>query len=422
MELIDFNLFKWLKTAHPLVFLGLLLLLSYAGGKVASYFKAPRVTGYLVVGILLSPSALGLFHERLVKEDLTLVTDIALSIIAFSIGGTLRLAKLKKLGKHILWITLAEASGAFLVVTAILSLAFFLLHGFKPLAPSFLTLYLPLALMIGALSAATAPAATLAIIHEYEAKGPLTATLLGVVALDDALTIVFFTFASAAANSLVNHQAITWLSVMVAPFLSILVSLAIGGAFGIALRKLIRFVPRKKAMFGVMVGAIFLAGGLAINLKVSPLLANMMLGFVVTNFVARHEDLFAVVENIDEPIFGMFFALAGAHFDFRVMEEAGGLALLIILGRFVGKLLGSRLGARLSQAPEVVRKYLGFALLPKAGVTVGLVLAAKEVFGPTTYQAEVMVNAVLGSVIINELMTPFFVRFALFKAGEATRT
>ncbi|NOQ52692.1 MAG: hypothetical protein GQ578_10795 [Desulfuromonadaceae bacterium] len=130
---------------------------------------------------------------------------------------------------------------------------------------------------------------------------------------------------------------------------------------------------------------------------------------------------FAVVENIEEPIFGMFFTLAGAHFDFRMIDTVGGLTLLIILGRFVGKLLGSRLGARISQAPQVVRKYLGFALLPKAGVTVGLVLAAKEVFGPT-YQAEVMVNAVLGSVIINELLTPFFVRFALFRAGEATRT
>ena len=421
MELIDFNLFEWPETAHPLFFLGLLLLLSHVGGKVANYLKAPRVTGYLVVGVLLSPSVLGLFHEKLVKEDLTLVTDIALSIIAFSIGGALGWAKLKRLGKQILWITLAEASGAFLVVTAILSLAFFLLHGFTPLAPSFLTVYLPMALMIGALSSATAPAATLAIIHEYKAKGSLTAILLGVVALDDALAIFFFAFAGAIAHSLVNHEAITWLSVLVSPVLSILVSLAIGGTFGMSLRKLIRFVPRKNAMFGVMVGTIFLVGGLAISLKASSLLANMMLGFVVANFVEHHEDLFSVVESIEEPIFGMFFTLAGAHLDFRVIGAAGGLALLIILGRFVGKLLGCRLGARISQAPQVVQKYLGFAILPQAGVAVGLVLAAKEVFGPT-YQAEVMVNAVLGAVIINELLTPFSVRFALFKAGEATRT
>ncbi len=420
MELIDFNIFEWLKTAHPLFFLGLLLLFSHVGGKLANALKAPRVTGYLVVGVLLSPSVLGLFHEKLVKEDLTLITDIALSIIAFSIGGALGWAKLKRLGKHILWITLAEASAAFFVVTVVLCLAFFLLNGFTPLAPAFLTVYLPMALMIGALSSATAPAATLAIIHEYKAKGPLTAILLGVVALDDGLAIFFFAFAAAIAHSLVNHAAITWLSVLVSPLLSILVSLGIGGVVGILLHKLIRFVPRKKAMFGVMTGAVFLVGGLAISLKVSPLLANMMLGFVVTNFVARHEDLFAVVENIEEPIFGMFFTLAGANFDFRVIWAAGGLALLIILGRFAGKWLGCHFGARISGAPNVVQKYLSFAILPQAGVAVGLVLVAKEVFG-ATHQAEVMVNAVLGAVIINELLTPFSVRFALLKAGEAMR-
>lgn len=421
MQLLDFNLFEWLQMAHPLLFLGLLLLFSYAGGKVANALKAPRVSGYLVVGMLLSPSVLGLFHDKLVKEDLALITDIALAIIAFSIGGSLKLAKLKRLGKHILWITLAEASGAFFVVTAVLCLAYFLLNGVTSLAPSFLTVYLPMVLMIGALCAATAPAATLAIVHEYKAQGPLTAILLGVVALDDGLAIIFFAFAAAIANGFVNHQAITWSSILGVPVLSILVSLTLGGAVGVGLRQLIRFVPSTKALFGVMIGSIFLVSGLALSLQVSPLLANMMLGFVVTNFVARHEDLFAVVEDLEEPIFGMFFTLAGAHFDFRVIGTAGGLAVLITLTRFIGKFLGCALGARISRAPQVAQSYLCFAILPQAGVAVGLVLVAKEVFGPS-YQAEVMVNAVLGSVIINELLTPFFVRFALVKAGEVTRT
>jgi Kef-type K+ transport system membrane component KefB len=184
------------------------------------------------------------------------------------------------------------------------------------------------------------------------------------------------------------------------------------------LRKLIVFVLRKEAMLGVIIGAIFLAGGLAISLKASPLLANMMLGFVVVNFVRHHEDFFTVVESIEEPVFGMFFTLAGAHMDFKVMQTAGLIALVIVLGRFSGKLLGSRFGAQISGAPEAVKKYLGMALLPKAGVTVGLVLAAGEVFGDP-YLSEIMVNAVLGSVIINELIAPFFVRFALRRAGEA---
>jgi Kef-type K+ transport system membrane component KefB len=170
-----------------------------------------------------------------------------------------------------------------------------------------------------------------------------------------------------------------------------------------------------------MIGSIFLASGLAISIKVSPLLANMMLGFVVTNWVKHHENLFNIVESVEEPIFGMFFTLAGAHLDLKVMQTAGLLCLLIPLGRFAGKILGSCLGAQISRAPHVVKKYLGFALLPKAGVTVGLVLEAKEIFG-STYLSEVMVSAVLGSVIINELLAPFFVRFSLIKAGEAKMT
>ena len=407
-----------METIHPLVYIGLLLVLSYAGGKVANYFKAPRVTGYLVIGVLLSPSVLGLFHESLVKEELTIVTDIALSIIAFSIGGSLSLIKLKKLGKHIFWITFTQAFGAFICTTLMLSLFFYFIHNLGAIQSSFWTLYFPMAFVIGAISAATAPAAIMAIVHEYRAKGPFTTILLGVIALDDALTILFAAFAFSMAYVFVNQEAVALTSFLFSPVFSICLSLSIGGVLGMCLRKLIGFVLRKEAMLGVIVGAILLAGGLAISLKASHLLANMMLGFVVVNFVKHHEDLFVVVESIEEPIFGMFFTLAGAHMDFKVMQTAGLIALVITLGRFSGKLLGSRFGAQISRAPEAVKKYLGMALLPKAGVTVGLVLAAGEVFGDT-YLSEIMVNAVLGSVIINELIAPFFVRFSLRRAGEA---
>ncbi|RZB32050.1 MAG: hypothetical protein SRB1_01669 [Desulfobacteraceae bacterium Eth-SRB1] len=407
-----------METIHPLVYIGLLLLLSYAGGKAANYFKAPRVTGYLVIGMLLSPSLLGLFHESLIKEELSIITDIALSIIAFSIGGSLSLIKLKKLGKHIFWITFTQAFGAFISTTLMLSLFFYFIHSLGAIQSSFRTLYFPMAFVIGAISAATAPAAIMAIVHEYRAKGPFTTILLGVVALDDALTILFAAFAFTMAQFLVNQQAASFTNLIFSPMFSILLSLFIGGVLGICLWKLIGFVLRKEAILGVLIGAIFLAGGLAISLKASPLLANMMLGFVVVNFVKHHEDLFAVVESIEEPIFGMFFTLAGAHMDFKVMQTAGLIALVIVLGRFTGKLLGSCLGAQISGAPEAVKKYFGLSLLPTAGVTLGLVLEARVVFGDT-YLSDIMVNAVLGSVIINELMTPFFVRFSLRRAGEA---
>ncbi|MBC8198624.1 MAG: cation:proton antiporter [Desulfobacteraceae bacterium] len=407
-----------METIHPLVYIGLLLLLSYTGGKAANYFNAPRVTGYLVIGVLLSPSLLGLFHENLVKEELALITDIALSIIAFSIGGSLSLIKLKKLGKHIFWITFTQAFGAFISTTLMLSLFFYFIHSLGAIQSSFWTLYFPMAFVIGAISAATAPAAIMAIVHEYRAKGPFTTMLLGVIALDDALTILFAAFAFSMAYVFVNQEAVSLMSFLFSPVFSICLSLSIGGVLGMCLRKLIGFVLRKEAILGVIAGAIFLAGGLAISLNVSPLLANMMMGFVVVNFVKHREDLFAVVESIEEPIFGMFFTLAGAHMDLKVMQTAGLISLIIVLGRFTGKLLGSSFGAQISRAPEAVKKYLGMALLPKAGVTVGLVLAAGEVFGDT-YMSEIMVNAVLGSIIINELIAPFFVRYSLRRAGEA---
>jgi Kef-type K+ transport system membrane component KefB len=421
VEVIYFNFLNLPEEPHPLVYIGLLLLLSYTGGRLASLLKAPRVSGYLVIGMILSPSVLGLFRESLIKEELTLITDIALAIIAFSIGGGLGLSKLRRLGRHILWITCTEAFGAFFVVTIFISVFSYLIHGSMAISSGFWAFYFPIALVIGAMSAATAPAATLAIIHEYRSKGPLTTILLGLVALDDGLAILLFAFAITIAQNFVNHEAITLQNILLSPLFSILTSLFIGGLVGVCLRKLIRFVRGRGAMLGVMVGSIFLVSGLALSLEASPLLANMILGFMVTNFVDHHGDLFAVVEGIEDPIFGMFFTLAGAHLDLRVMQTAGWLALIITLTRFAGKLLGARLGAQISRAPKVVKKYLGLALLPSAGVIVGLVLEAKGIFGPT-YLSEVMVNAVLGSVIINELLTPFFVRFSLIKAGETVRT
>ncbi len=417
MELSRLYLISLLEQSHPLFHIGLLLLCGYVGGKIANSLKAPRVSGYIVAGMLLSPSISGVFHEELVKEDLAIITDMALGIIAFSIGGTLELARMKRLGKHIFWITLLQAIAALVLVTAVVGTFFPLIHGSEF---SFWNVYLPMAIVIGAISAATAPAATLAIIHEYKAKGPLTTILLGVVTLDDGLTILFYSFAVTVARSLITQDSLSWHSMLISPSLHITIALALGGVVGLCIGKLIRFIPRREAMLGVMVGSIFFTSGLALSLKSSPLLANMVLGFMVVNFVRHGEDLFGVVESIEEPIFMMFFTLAGAHLDLGVIGIAGWLALLIVIGRFSGKFLGTRLGAQISHAPETVKKYLGLGLLPKAGVTVGLVLIAKDLFGATPI-SEVMVSAVLGSVIINELLSPLLVRYALVKSGEAGR-
>ena len=262
-----------------------------------------------------------------------------------------------------------------------------------------------MAMVLGGICAATAPAAVMAIVHEYRAKGPFTTVLLGVLAMDDAMAILFFGFTSVAAKSLVNQEPVTWQSIVVAPTVSISIALLAGAAAGMGLRWLIRFVGRKDAILGIIIGAILLTSGLSASLRAPALLVNMMLGFMAINFVRHHEDLLLVVESIEEPVFGMFFTLAGAHLDLGVMKTAGVLVLLITSARFAGKYLESLLGARMSHAPQVVQKYLGLALLPTAGVTVGLALEARNIFEASGL-AELMVSAVLGSVIVNELLTP----------------
>jgi len=405
-------------TLHPLTYVGMLLLLSYAGGHLANLLKAPRVIGYLVMGILLSPSVTGILHERLVWEELSAVTHIALAVIAFSIGGSLEWEKLGRLGKQILWITLTQGFGAFALATLALSVFFVFFRCGGEVSHGFWAFFFPMALVIGAICAATAPAATLAIVHEYRAQGALTSTLLGVVALDDALTILLYAVSVGIAQSFVNSGAPSLVQHLLRPGVSVLISLALGAAMGGLVGFAGRRVAGRDAMLGITMGAILVTGGLATSLEVHPLLANMTTGFVVANFVRHHEDLFAVVEGIEEPIFGMFFALAGAHLDLKLVESAGLLALVITVGRFAGKLLGSRVGAEISDAPRVVKKYLGYALLPTAGVTVGLVLEAQDTFGSGEF-TRIMVSGVLGSVMINELLTPFLVRFSLFRAEEA---
>jgi Kef-type K+ transport system membrane component KefB len=402
-----------------MVYVGFLLLVSFLGGKLANQFKFPRVTGYLVAGMLVGPSVLGVLPETLVREDLSFVTEMALAVIAFLIGGSLHLERLKRVGGQILWVTLAEAAGAFLLTTLVLTLCLSVVlgGGFHPI--EFFSTYFPIALIIGSLCAATAPAAVLAIVHEYRSEGPLTSFLLGVVALDDGVALILFSFAISLTSGMLQHGVVNWKDVLLSPVWSVSGALLLGLTVGLLLRWTGRFVSRREALIGMAVGGIFLAGGLALTLKIPFLLTNMALGFTVVNFSGRQEEFFAAVEGIEEPVFGMFFLLAGAHFDFDLIRAAGGLAVLITLGRFAGKFIGARLGARLCAAPEPVRKYLWLGLSPQAGVAVGLALEARMLLG-TSPMGEVVVSGVLGAVIINELLTPLLVRLALLKSGEAT--
>jgi Kef-type K+ transport system membrane component KefB len=344
--------------------LAVMLVAGFLGGELTHRLRFPRITGYLIVGIIFSPSLLNLIPKATV-DNLDIFTFIALGIIAYSIGANLDLKLIRQFEKSILWITPFQSLGALLLVTLLIALlAPFIL---AEESGTFLSFYFPLAFVLGAMASATAPATILALVHEFRARGPLTTTLLSLVALDDGLAIIFFSIALAVAQPLV-----------------------------------------------AVLGAILLAVGLSELWGVSLILTNMTIGFVAANWAKRPE-MFVVIDDIEDVIFVLFFVLAGLHFDLDAMITGGLLALLIVVGRFSGKYFGTRFSARFSSAPEVVRKYLGLALLPKAGITIGLALLAEQAlpsFGAIIF------NAVLASVIINELIAPPLARYALIKSGE----
>jgi Kef-type K+ transport system membrane component KefB len=403
---------------HPLLAVGLLLILGYLGGRAANAVKLPRVSGYLLAGMLLSPSLSHILSRQLITRDLYIITEIALGIIAYLIGGSLILERLKRLGKSIIWITFFQAGAAFLVTAALLIPTLPLLTGLRGPGGGLLGTYLPMALVIGAISVATAPAAILAIISELKASGAFTSILLGVIALDDGLAIIIFALAATAARSLMDPGAVSWIRMVGGAVGQISLSLLLGIVAGMVLKFIARMVHRREALMMVILGILFSTIGVAASLGVSALLANMVVGFIIANLERRRHEFFSVVEQIEEPLYGLFFALAGAHIELGVLKSAGLLAIVIVVARMAGKLLGTWVGAKVSQAPKKVKKYLGLALLPKAGVTVGLVLVAQEIF-PLPLMTSILVNAVIGSVIINELIAPPLVKHALLMAGES---
>ena len=390
--------------------LGIIVIAGFLGGLAAGKLKFPRVTGYIIIGVLLSPSLLNIIHAETVG-NLDIITDITLGFIAYLIGGSLKTESLRGLGKSITWITLFQSLGAWFLVALFLAI---LGHLVIP-GQTFWQFYFPIAFIIGAISCATAPAATMAIISEYKARGPLTTTLLAVVALDDAIGILAFAIAAGICQPLVSSIDVSFYQMLGVPFLHIVESAAIGIVFGIALMYISRLARTRELLLVVVFGVIMLCVGLTRYLGISSILASMVVGFIIANKVKRKE-MFLVVEEIEDVFFAMFFVLAGLHFDLSVLKVAGILALLIVLTRCMGKYFGARVGATISHAPDNVKRYLGFALLPKAGVTIGLVLIAALKF-PTF--GTVMLNAVLASTIINELIAPPLTKYAISKAGES---
>ncbi|SVC83240.1 uncharacterized protein METZ01_LOCUS336094, partial [marine metagenome] len=332
--------------------------------RVIGIIKLPSVTGYLLIGLLLGPSVTNIVTSETVDELSKVFTPVILGVIAYMIGGNLPLSTLKGLKKNILIITIFE--GGFAWLFALLLVTFvspILLPG---LSLDFKTA-LTMGIVIGGISLATAPAVTMAIIEELKVRGPLPTTLLGVVALDDALAIIAFAISiGVGAGILGNDMTASPMQLVTKEIFAICMSILMGIVLGYGLVFIGRLTRNKQELLVLILGTIIISSEISSIFNLFPLLTNMTLGFTVVNRSKQSEDNVGILTDIQEVMFSLFFSLAGAHLDLRVIESAGLLALLIVLGRSGGKLIGAWVGATVSGAPQVVRRYLGFTLMPKA--------------------------------------------------------
>lgn len=409
---------------------GLVLLFGFLGSRLARRLGLPSVTGYLFAGVIVGHSVLGWIkdvpdsHLSITLENLSIM---ALGIIAFDIGSELRFSKLRRTGKNVLPIALLESVGSFFAVTGTILLFAWIFPSLVLRGASFKDI-VPLALILGAISSATAPAATLAIINEYRAKGPLTETLLGVVALDDGFCIMIFgmTFpvALALAGGAAAGSPLTFSGLVLGPLQEIALSLCLGIVAGLIIVLVLNYVRGKSSHMVIILGVILLLCGLASHWHLSPLLTNMAFGCLITNSSRRSGSVISSLESIEPPLFVAFFTIAGIHLNLKLLGTIGGLGLIYFIARIIGKSGGASIGAALSRAPKTVRKYIGLGLIPQAGVAIGLVLLVQEhpvlaelrVGGQTI--PSIITNCILASVALNELLGPLAAKIALSKAGE----
>ncbi len=383
---------------------GLALLLGYAIGRGTFVLKITSIVGYILTGILLGP-VLHVLKVPALGADL--VVNFTLSLIGFVIGGTFTLDYLREAGKQIWIIILGESMGAFLLVL---------------LGTYLISRDLPLSLILAALAPASAPAGTLAAIRDSRASGPLTRAAIAVVGLDDATSIVLFVVAIALVKVLLGGEMGVRELVLV-PLREILGSMATGLAVGWGLSWAVRRVSERGNILILTLASLLLAAGLARGLHFSLILTSMFVGAALVNLApAESKVSFQAVEGILPPVYVAFFILAGSELRPSLLMSMGLVGVVYIAARSVGLISGASAAAWITRAPEVLVKYLGFAILSQAGVAVGLsLLVASELsaFGASGAEyGTIAVTIISATTVFFEIVGPIGVRFAVTRAGE----
>lgn len=417
-----------------------LLLAGLFSTRLMKLVKLPNVTGYIITGILMGPFVFGLLfnggdfanaNNASVSpiysyiNNMGWVNNIALGFIAFSIGSSFKLSALKKVGKRVIVITILES----LFASVCVLLALMALHFVFPD-----TIPWPLVLTLGAIASATAPAATLMVIKQYKAKGPVVSTLLPVVALDDASALILFAILFQIAKTLAVGGAFDLYEMLAKPFIEILISLAIGAVFGIIVSLSCRLFKSRTNRLIWAIFSIFGSVGLYYlfelpslgSFELSSLLMCMVAGAFFCNMRNDSSITFEFMDRFTAPIFMLFFVISGASLDLTIFASKDGLlillaALIYAVSRVIGKWLGAYSGAKMTKAEPTVQKYLGFCLVPQAGVAIGLATTAGSTLTESDGASSVgalIVAVVLTSTLVYELTGPFITKAALTKAGE----
>lgn len=396
---------------------GILIIFGLIGGKLISYIKFPKITGFILIGILIGPEVLNIINKEMV-ESFSIIRDVAIGIIGYTIGLELRFSKLKKTGKEVTIITLSQAVFTAAVVAAIVFLYLSIIGEEGAIT---------YALILGSIATATAPGPIIAVVKSYRTKGPVTDTLLPLVAMDDVIGIILFAIMLSLGTAFLSGP-VSLAHMVIEPVKEIGFAIIVGGLLGWFLQFVLKRINREKDGFLLMViiGVLFAGIGLGIVLEASSILLPMVIGVVLTNSVNEKYEhrLTKQTDLFSGPILLIFFALAGAELQLGLLFEIGILGLLYLVFRVVGKVFGAKLSAKAIKSPKTVQKYLGWTLIPQAGVAINMALATQARFQEPDLKASfetigsTIMTIVLAATVIYEVVGLVFVKMALHKAGE----
>jgi len=385
--------------------LGLILLFALLVGHLVKFAKVPEVTGYLVAGMLVGPSVLGwVSHENL--QALHVFSEVGLGLILFSIGGVFEFSRIRRIGRRLLALTLAESALAAVLVGG----------GMLAIGQPW-----PVALLLGAIAVETGAASTLMVIRENNAAGPFTEALTGVIGLNNIFALLAFSLAAATLDlsALAAGADLTAAGVARALFplvWQLVGSAALGFLVGLLLASWASQVVESGEVLILLVGCVLLTVGVATAVDLSPLVASLAVGATLANLSAKSRRLFDALSRTDPPLYVIFFVLAGADLNLALLPSLGLLGAVYVLCRAGGKLGGAWLAARRVEAPAPVRRFLGLSILAQAGLAVGLVLVTRERFPEL---APTVTTVVLGAIVVFEIAGPLAARFALDRTGES---